>query len=310
MSWLRASNILVLFMGLTLPLMPLQAVFVRFSPRYARLFPRWYHKRVCRLLGLRVQVEGNIARDNPVLIVSNHTSWLDIPVISSVAPVSFIAKKEVGGWPFVSSLAKLQRTIFIDRERRASVGDTTEEILTRLRAGDSLVLFAEGTSSDGNRVLPFKTSLFAAAKPSALRAAIRREKEDATGKPAAGSSPENRQVLVQTLTIAYTRLHGIPLSRADRPLVGWYGDMDMAPHAWQLLQAGPIDAVIKIGRPVPLDAFMDRKALAKYSEEEIRKEHVRILRGVTSDEPVEPAQAPPEAEGASSPQSEAKRSYG
>lgn len=310
MSWLRASIVLVLFMGLTLPLMPLQAVFLRFSPNFARRFPRWYHQRVCRLLGLRIQIEGNVSRDNPVLVVSNHASWLDIPVISSVAPVSFIAKKEVGTWPFVSSLAKLQRTIFIDRERRASVGDTTEEILTRLRSGDSLVLFAEGTSSDGNRVLPFKTSLFAAAKPSALRAAIRRDKEIATDESVTASPKENRQVLVQTLTIAYTRLHGIPLRRADRPLVGWYGDMDMAPHAWQLLQAGPIDAVIKIGRPVPLDAFMDRKALAKYSEEEIRKEHVRILRGITADEPVEPAQTPSEPESASPPQSEAKRSYG
>lgn len=302
MSWLRAASILTLFMGLTLPLMPVQALFLRLSPRLARSFPQWYHRRVCWLLGLRVRIDGNVSRDNPVLIVANHTSWLDIPAVSAVAPVSFIAKKEVGSWPFVSSLARLQRTVFIDRERRTSVGDTTEEILARLRAGDSLVLFAEGTSSDGNRVLPFKTSLFAAAKPSALRAAMRRDWQDASGEP-------NRQVLVQTMTIVYTRLHGIPLTRSERPLVGWYGDMEMAPHAWQLLQAGPLDVTIKIGRPVPLDAFMDRKALAKYSEEEIRREHVRILRGAAADEQVELAQAPPKTE-QSSPSPEPQRGYG
>jgi 1-acyl-sn-glycerol-3-phosphate acyltransferase len=301
MSWLRAGSILVLFLGLTLPLMPVQAILLRLNPRLARHFPQWYHRRVCRLLGLRIKIDGNVSRDNPVLIVANHSSWLDIPAVSAVAPVSFIAKKEVGSWPFVSSLARLQRTVFIDRERRSSVGDTTEEILSRLRAGDSLVLFAEGTSSDGNRVLPFKTSLFAAAKPSAMRAAIRRDRQDP-------NTETSRQVLVQTMTIAYTRLHGIPLTRSDRPFVGWYGDMEMAPHAWRLLQAGPLDVTIRIGRPVPLDAFIDRKALAKYSEEEIRREYIRILRGGPHDEQVELAR--PEDEHPVLPPSEARRGYG
>lgn len=303
MSRLRAGGILVLFFGLTLPLMPLQALFLRLSPRLARRLPQWYHRQVCRLLGLRVHVEGSVEPDHPVLIVANHTSWLDIPVVSTVAPVSFIAKKEVGTWPFVSSLARLQRTVFIDRERRTSVGDTTEEILGRLRAGDTLVLFAEGTSSDGNRVLPFKTSLFAAAKPSAIRKAMRRDNER-------GGAETNRQVLVQTLTLAYTHLHGIPLTRSDRPLVGWYGDMEMAPHAWELLKAGPLDVVVKIGKPVPLDAFMDRKALAKYSEEEIRREHIRILRGETDKEPAELADRPRENEPSSPPAPAARRGYG
>ena len=109
-----------------------------------------------------------------MLLVANHTSWLDIPVLSAVAPVSFVAKKEVGGWPFVSSLARLQRSVFVDRARRTAVGETAGEILARLAQGDTIVLFAEGTSSDGNRVLPFMTSLFAAAKPSAKDASASR----------------------------------------------------------------------------------------------------------------------------------------
>ncbi len=90
------------FATLTLPLMPVQAVLLRTTSRGARAFPHWYHRQVCRLLGIRLQIEGAVARDRPVLVVANHSSWLDIPVLSAVAPVSFIAKKEVGGWPFVS----------------------------------------------------------------------------------------------------------------------------------------------------------------------------------------------------------------
>jgi 1-acyl-sn-glycerol-3-phosphate acyltransferase len=217
---------------------------------------------VCRLFGIKLHIEGCVAQDKPVLLVSNHTSWLDITVLSAVAPVSFVAKKDVAKWPFVSSLAKLQRTVFVDRERRSAVGATTNEIMARLATGDTVVLFAEGTSSDGNRVLPFKTSLFAAAKP--------------PGK-AVGSGVDG--VVVQTLSLVYTRLHGIPLSRSARPIVGWFGDMEMQSHAWELLKAGPLDVGIRIGEPIPLDSFADRKDLARRSEDEIRENVVRILRG-------------------------------
>jgi 1-acyl-sn-glycerol-3-phosphate acyltransferase len=219
-------------------------------------------------------------------VVSNHTSWLDIPVLSAVAPVSFVAKKDVARWPFVSTLAKLQRTVFVDRERRSAVGATAGEITQRLVAGDAVVLFAEGTSSDGNRVLPFKTSLFAAAKPSAR----------AGERPADGEG-----AVVQTLSLVYTRLHGVPLGRSARPGVGWYGDMEMQAHAWSLLKAGPLDVRIRIGAPIPLDAFVDRKDLARRSEEEIRENVVRLLRGYSDDAQITVTRPPAEASPASRP---------
>lgn len=291
MSTLRAGRILAGFFVMTVPLMPLQALFVRVSPRLARNFPNWYHRQVCRLLGIRLSIDGELAENEAVLIVSNHTSWLDIPVISAVAPVSFVAKKEVGRWPFVSSLAKLQRTVFVDRERRTAAGQTASEIARRLAEGDKLVLFAEGTSSDGNRVLPFRTSLFAAAKPLKTKAS-----DGQTERPADIKGGSDRQVSaqVQTLTICYTHLHGVPFERADRPLVGWYGDMEMGSHAWELLKAGPLDVKISVGPPVPLDVFADRKELARHSEVEIRTELVRILRGRPSHEAIELAEAPKE----------------
>ncbi len=281
MGSFRAGTILAGFAGLTLPLMPVQSALVRFAPRLARQLPHWYHRRVCRLVGVRLEIEGAVARDKPVLLIANHTSWLDIPVLSAVAPVSFVAKKEVGTWPGVSALARLQRTVFVDRERRSAVGETTSEIIDRLAAGDSIVLFAEGTSSDGNRVLPFRTSLFAAAKPSAAT----KPADPASNADVAGILS---RAVVQTVSVTYTRLHGVPLGRADRPLVGWYGDMDLPPHAWALLKAGPLDARIVVGPPVPLDDFADRKALARHSEQEVRTNVVRALRGLAADAPITP----------------------
>jgi lyso-ornithine lipid O-acyltransferase len=98
---------------------------------------------------------------------------------------------------------------------------------------------------------------------------------------------------VQSLSLVYTRLHGIALGRADRPLVGWYGDMEMRTHAWRLLKAGPLDVHIRVGPPVPLSSFADRKDLARQSEAEVREHVVRILRARTPDEALTIA-APPE----------------
>lgn len=289
-SRLRAGGVLALFMALTVPLMPLQAALLKISPKAARRFPHWYHRQVCRVLGVKLTIDGAVVRDCPVLLVSNHTSWLDIPVLSAVAPVSFVAKKEVGSWPFVSSLARLQRSVFVDRARRHAAGETAGEITKRLKMGDAIVLFAEGTSSDGNRVLPFKTSLFASVKPARTNGGGGQGEKPAS--PAATDGPE---AMVQTLAVVYTHLHGVPIGRADRPRVGWYGDMQMQSHAWALLGAGPLAVTIVVSPPVPLSDFADRKALAMSSERTVRAAVHRILRDRGPGDPMQPVEPPAEA---------------
>ncbi len=265
MRKLRATIILFLFMVITLPLMPVQLVLRQLNSRWARAFPHWYHRQVCLLLGVRIHCHGKVAEDRPVLLISNHISWLDIPVLSAIAPVSFVAKAEVSTWPFISWLAKLQNTIFIDREQRRSTRDSASEIMARLRDGGHVVIFAEGTSSDGNRVLPFKTSLFAAAKPKGKRAR------------AAQAEIESDEFYVQTVAIGYTHQQGLPLGRRGRPFVAWYGDMKIAGHAWKLLKCGPLDVSVHIGEPVKVEAFAGRKELARFTEHQVRQALADIL---------------------------------
>ena len=170
-------------------------------------------------------------------------------------------------------LAKLQRSVFIDRERRQASGAAASEIKSRLKAGDAIVLFPEGTSSDGNGVLPFKSTLFGALWPN-------------TVEPSGDDMPLP-QVLVQTVAIVYTHVHGLALSRADRPRIGWYGDMEMRAHAWDVLKSGPIDVCIRAGEPIPMQSFGNRKELALETERQVRNAVLGILRARPLGEPLE-----------------------
>jgi lyso-ornithine lipid O-acyltransferase len=217
-----------------------------------RWVPLWWHRTVLRLVGVRLTVQGRPADNLPLLIVSNHVSWLDIPVIGTQRPLSFVAKSEIAGWPVFGFMAKLQRSVFVDRSRRQSTADTAAEIGRRLADGDPIVLFAEGTTSDGNRVLPFRSALVGAA----------RHALDATD---AGT------VWVQPLAIAYTRLHGLPMGRTLRPVAAWAGDIDLVPHLKGVLKHGAIDVVLVWGDPIEVDPATDRKGLTRRLEAEVRR---------------------------------------
>ncbi|MGE0006958.1 MAG: lysophospholipid acyltransferase family protein [Parvibaculaceae bacterium] len=245
MTALRAGVKLAGFVAMTLPGLPVQQALIALSARGARRFPHLYHRVVTRWLGVRLNVIGEPVRDRPCLIVSNHVSWLDITVLSALTPLSFIAKKEVNSWPGFGTLARLQRTVFIDRDRRQSTGSSRDEMQERLKAGETLVLFAEGTSSDGWRVLPFKSAYFAAA--------------------------EMPEVVVQPVTLAYRGHWGIPMMRRRRPFYAWYGDMDMGNHLWQALALGPIEVDVVCHKPLTLAEAGDRKALARRAEETVRR---------------------------------------
>jgi len=262
MRSLRAIWILSVFVLVTLAFLPWQESAVIFKLARRKSFPQRYHRFMAKLFGIRVKVIGTPVTGG-ALMVANHTSWLDIVVFSQAARVSFIAKNEVRKWPFFSTLANLQETVYVDRERRAKAGEARDEIRERLLAGDTLVLFPEGTSNDGNQVLHFKSALMGAAETTLGN--------DASGKPI--------PVPVQPVSVAYVSLYGIPMGREYRPLFAWYGDMELVPHLWESLRTGPIDVVIEYHAPMTAEEVGGRKGLAAAAEAIVRRGQSRALAG-------------------------------
>ncbi len=243
-AWVRNTRSairLTIYLIFTLLLIPVQALAVGLKWPLRESLPVFYHRTCCKLWGMTIEVRGELAKDRPTLLVSNHVSYLDIPVLSNLGGLSFVAKSEVASWPFFGQLAKLQRTVFVDR-RRASAARQRDAISERLASGARLVLFAEGTSNDGNRVLPFKSALFSVA-----------ERAD-----------DERKLTLQSVSIAYTKLNGMPIGRGLRPFFAWYGDMDLGSHLRTFAGLGRTHIVITLHPPTDPRAFPSRRALAQH----------------------------------------------
>jgi 1-acyl-sn-glycerol-3-phosphate acyltransferase len=258
---IRVVAVLTAVMALTVALIPVQWIAVRLKLPARRRIPVFYHRWVCRLVGVRVRVVGERTAQQPLLIVSNHVSWLDISVISSIAPVCFVAKREVASWPLIGLLARLQRSVFVDRDRRHKTGQVNAEIADRMTNGDPVVLFGEGTSSDGNRVLPFRTALIGASRD------------------ALASARHVERVWLQPLSLAYVGMLGLPTGRQHRPIVAWYGDSEMVPHVIGVCRRGGIDVTVTWGEPQAFDESSNRKAVARSLEREVRRLTAGALRG-------------------------------
>ncbi|MDB5618426.1 lysophospholipid acyltransferase family protein [Tardiphaga sp.] len=245
---------------LVLVLVPFQWVGIACGLPLQRSVPHLFHRAFCRLAGVRIREVGTRTTDAPVLILANHVSWLDICVIGALTPVVFIAKSEVANWPVFGWLAKLQQTIFIERERRQKTGAATQEIGDRLLSGDAVVLFAEGTSSDGVRILPFRSALIGAVHH------------------ALGGSVHHKKITVQPLSLAYVGFGGLPVGRALRQNVAWYGDIDLIPHFIGILAAGATDITVTWGDATAYDMSADRKAIARDAERSVRQMTSAALR--------------------------------
>ncbi len=258
-AYLRLYAVFILLVPITVLLMPVQYVAVIFRWPLAGIIPVYWHRLVVRLIGLRVSVHGEIRRDRPLLIVSNHVSWADIPVLASITELCFIAKSEVDEMPAANLLARLQRSVYVTRDDRRGVERQAREITERLLDGDTMVLFAEGTTGDGNRVGGFKSSLFAAAHFALMEG-------------------QTDRVLVQPVSIAYTRLHGIPMGRLHRSQAAWPGTLTLGPHAKNMILKGAWDVDVSVGEPIQFDRTTNRREVASRSHQVIREMFTRSLR--------------------------------
>jgi lyso-ornithine lipid O-acyltransferase len=253
---------------------PLQWISIKLGLPLRRWIPNLYHRLILFVLGIHVSVRGAPAAERPLLFVSNHSSWIDILALSSITPLKFIAKSEVAGWPLFGLLAKLQRSVFVDRSKRYATVEVNREIAARLSDGDPVVLFGEGTSGDGNRVMPFRTALLGAM-------------DQALGEGGRG--------FLQPVSVSYTRLHGIPMGRQHRAIAAWYGDISLLPHLARVIRTGAIDVVVTFGAPIAVEASADRKALALSLEEAVRRMNSAALAGRSEIARVsKPLDGPPE----------------
>jgi lyso-ornithine lipid O-acyltransferase len=257
---IRVISIALAFLALTLVLLPFQLIGIAFDLRLQRSIPHLYHRVLCALIGVRIREVGARSTASPALILCNHVSWLDICVITALAPVVFVAKSEVAAWPVFGWLAKLQRTIFINRQARHQTGAATKEIAGRLLGGDAVVLFAEGTSSDGVRVLPFRSSLVGAVHH------------------ALGNSTRHTEITVQPMSLAYVGFGGVPMGRGLRERVAWYGDADLIPHLLYVLSSGAVDVTVSWGEAVAYDMGADRKVITRDAEKSVRRMTAAALR--------------------------------
>ena len=207
--------------------------------------PRYFHLLFLRILNIKIHLVGEIYTAKPGLLVANHASWIDISILSSLSNISFIAKSEVANWPIFGFLAKMQDTLFIER-KSIKANKQKNAIRNILSKGKRLVLFPEGTSSDGNRVLNFKSSLFSVAE----------------------YDPDIKDIYaIQAITICYKGLNGLPMSRSERPYIAWWGDMGLVGHLWNMLSFRSADVVIIAHEPI--DNKLNRKAMSNIAWKQV-----------------------------------------
>ena len=235
----RIALRLILVLALVALLTPFQFLIITLRLPGGHFLPQLFHKGVLKIIGARVRLSGPLPEPG-TLIVSNHVSWLDICIIGSVLPVNFVAKADISGWPIFGSLAKLQKTLFINRDRRSDTANQRNAMQDRLLNGSRLVLFPEGTTGDGTIVFPFKSALFAAAE-----------------------LPENdKPIPIQPLSVAFAELSGIPMSRRIRIKYAWIGDVGLFANMLHVLRSYTFTINLTFHEPTNLVVAGGRKKLA------------------------------------------------
>jgi 1-acyl-sn-glycerol-3-phosphate acyltransferase len=223
-----------------------------FGWRIAQGAPALFQRLLCAGLAVRVRRHGTLSAEPRQLIVANHVSWLDIPVLGSLGPMIFLAKKEVGDNPLGRELAALQGVVYVDRRRRSCLPAVNASMAEAMRGGSPVVLFAEATTGDGNRLLRFRSSHFDAIRQAAL-------------------GTRGGAAVIQPVYLDYSRLAGLPMARCERPRIAWYGDMTFLAHLFQYARGGGVTCDVYCGAPIRAWPGLDRKAAARLTQAAVRE---------------------------------------
>ena len=219
-----------------------------FSKRFFFVFYKFLFFGIRKIFGIKLKVSGE-QETKRVMFISNHISYLDIIILGSLVNAVFVAKSDIRNWPIINKLCMLGKTIFVERENRRSVKKQAVLIKENMENGFNVILFPEGTSSDGSKVLSFKSSLFEVV-----------------------DHKELRNYKLQPISISYNKLDGLPLVKTHRPFLAWFGAMNLAPHFWQFLGLGTSEVNISFHKSEKFSVFLNRKEACKYCFERISEQ--------------------------------------
>ncbi len=244
------------FALICLIIVPAQAILLLFHKgKYAYTLPYLFHKSLRYIFGIKINIEGTQNTLGQTIFMSNHLSYLDIILIGGVIKnASFVAKEDVAKWPVFGYLATLQQTAFISRSRTKAV-QGRNMLENMLKDGRNLIIFPEGTSTDGRDVYPFKSSLFTIAYYETAK-----------------------DLYVQPVTLNLNTTNGKELtSQETRDLYAWHLNMDMElpPHLWRFARSSGASLSIIFHPPLKASEFKDRKVLAKAC-------HDNVINGLTT----------------------------
>jgi lyso-ornithine lipid O-acyltransferase len=221
------------------------------------------------ILNIKVTVagdEGQMERGGYV-IIANHVSYVDGIVLGSIFPILFVSKREVKRWPIVGQWNILCGTIFINRQRKEEVGSLVDEMTRKLKQETNILLFPEGTSTNGEKLLPFQTVPLAA--------------------------PLRSRSIIVPATIAYKNIDDAPVTAANRDLIYWYGDMDFVSHFWKLLALRNVEVLVTIQPKIECFHYEDSSAGRKKLAEDCYNRVLGRIVETVDEEDEESSEEPP-----------------
>ena len=245
-------KVFLLFL-IILALAPIQFILVKIKLKYRIYIPIIFHKILLKILGVKLRLIGQKTSVRPLILAGNHTSYIDIIILGSIMPICFIAKQEIKSWFLFGFLAKMQNTIFIKRKNFKTL-ENIQSINNDLGSNSAVVLFPEGTTNSGKKILNFKSSLF-------------------------NVFENNNTLRLQNFSLCYTHVNGMPIDNRTRPLISWYGNMNIVTHLLNFLKLSSINATL-ILHPVMQFKDENRKTISMLSLKQVKEGIVTAFKNV------------------------------
>ena len=248
MRSVRLFSILLCLSIFIIITIPIQFLLNIFNLRLKNIYPIFFYKVIKNIAGINIDIEGleKITQKGiGTLYIANHVSWFDILCLGSILNARFIAKKEVASMGIFGFLAKLSNTFFIDNSNKNKIYEYNNFIREKLINGESLILFPEGTTSDGNSVRKFKSSLFECI------------------------NSNESQINVQPISICYVRKNNVPMGIYSRRFIAWIGEISMVSSMKEFLSSGSITVSLIFHPKISIGRFSNRKELSSFCEEQI-----------------------------------------